>query len=302
MAVGGAVDQLGGDAHAVARLAHAAFEHMGDLELPRDLRQIDMPAFERESRIARDDGERADLAEVGDDVFADAVGEVFLLLVIAHVGEGKDADRQALGLRRPARNILQMPRQGRDQLLERPAVPVLVPPVQIGGVDGHGVDRQLRLVEAHRHQHVALGAEPGFPPHPTRSRRRGRPDHDDGLGCLDLVADQLVELLAGRDRRVPPHRPALRLQRGDKRRDARLVRPRIGNEDVGHQASPTSVEGFSPPRRATPLWRDRGAVENAGLSSDQAAAASGRFCTPASQMHSSRAGTPIRPAPRKKTA
>ncbi|MEI9888514.1 MAG: hypothetical protein WDN08_18840 [Rhizomicrobium sp.] len=94
MAVAGAVDELRRDAHAVARLAHAAFEHMAHFQLARDLEDIDMPALEGEGGVACDDRQRRDLAEVGDDVLADAVGEVFLLGVAAHIGEGQDADRQ----------------------------------------------------------------------------------------------------------------------------------------------------------------------------------------------------------------
>ena len=87
-----AVDQLRGDPHAIARFAHAAFEHVRDLELPRDLRQVDVLAFERERGVARDHRQRGHLAQVGDDVFADAVGEILLLGVAAHVRERQDGD------------------------------------------------------------------------------------------------------------------------------------------------------------------------------------------------------------------
>ena len=52
------LDQLGGDADAPARAPHAALEHVADLQLPRDLRQVDVLALERECGVARDDGER----------------------------------------------------------------------------------------------------------------------------------------------------------------------------------------------------------------------------------------------------
>jgi len=88
-----AVDQLCGDAHAAARLAHAAFQHVGHAELARHLRNPHILVLEGERRIARDHGQRRDLAEIGDDVFADAIAEIFLLDVSAHIGEGQNADR-----------------------------------------------------------------------------------------------------------------------------------------------------------------------------------------------------------------
>ena len=54
--------------------------------------------------------ERRDLAEVGDDVFGDAVAEVFLLGIAAHVGERQDADRRAVGVRASASGAARSPR------------------------------------------------------------------------------------------------------------------------------------------------------------------------------------------------
>ncbi len=42
VAVGRAVDELRGDAHAVARLAHAPLEHVAHLQLARHLRDVDV--------------------------------------------------------------------------------------------------------------------------------------------------------------------------------------------------------------------------------------------------------------------
>jgi hypothetical protein len=49
------VDQLAGDAHAVAGLAHAAFEHVTHPQLARYLLHVSRLAFARETRIARGD-------------------------------------------------------------------------------------------------------------------------------------------------------------------------------------------------------------------------------------------------------
>src|ERR1700687_2242593 len=68
---------------------------MTDVELPRDLRRVDVLALEREGGIARGDPKRRDLGEVRDDVLADAVRKVLLLRIAAHVGERQNANGQA---------------------------------------------------------------------------------------------------------------------------------------------------------------------------------------------------------------
>src|SRR5262245_61096694 len=50
---GGRVDQLAGDAHAVAGFAHAAFEHIAHAKFPRHLLYVDGAALVGETRIAR---------------------------------------------------------------------------------------------------------------------------------------------------------------------------------------------------------------------------------------------------------
>jgi hypothetical protein len=46
---------------------------VANLELPRDLRHINMPALEGERSVTRRDPERRSLGEVGNDVFARAL-------------------------------------------------------------------------------------------------------------------------------------------------------------------------------------------------------------------------------------
>jgi hypothetical protein len=97
------VDKLRVNAHFHARLAHAAFEHVPHAELPADLLDVDALLLEGEGRVAGDDEQARDFGDVGDDVFGDAVGEVLLLGIAAHVGEGQHRDRglarrRALGL------------------------------------------------------------------------------------------------------------------------------------------------------------------------------------------------------------
>ena len=72
--------------------AHAPFEDVTHAEAFADLADVDVLALERERRIAGDDEELRELREGRDDVFGDAVGEIFLLGVAAHVGEGQNGD------------------------------------------------------------------------------------------------------------------------------------------------------------------------------------------------------------------
>src|ERR1700751_4884007 len=62
---------------------------MADIKLPGDIAHIERLALELEGCVARDDLERRDLRQVGRDVLADAVAEIFLLGLAAHVGERK---------------------------------------------------------------------------------------------------------------------------------------------------------------------------------------------------------------------
>src|SRR6516225_4766222 len=62
------VDQLRGDAHATACLAHGAFEHIAHAEFAPDLLHIDGAAFVGEARVASDDEEPFDPREGSDDL------------------------------------------------------------------------------------------------------------------------------------------------------------------------------------------------------------------------------------------
>src|SRR5262249_16013583 len=86
------VDQLCGDAHAPAGLAYAALDDISDLQSLGYLTDVDGLALEGEGGVARQHVERGDLGQVGDDVLGDAVAEVFLLRIAAHVGEREDGD------------------------------------------------------------------------------------------------------------------------------------------------------------------------------------------------------------------
>ena len=91
------VDQLRGDAHATARLAHRAFEHIAHPQIAADLLHIDRLALVRETGIAGDHEQPADAAECRNDLLDHPVSEIFLLRIAAHVLEGQHRDRRFVG-------------------------------------------------------------------------------------------------------------------------------------------------------------------------------------------------------------
>src|ERR1700750_1230650 len=92
MTVIGSIDQLRGNAHATGSFANAAFEHMAHIELAGNLSHIYGFSFEGERGITRHNVQRRNVAQIGDDIFADSIAEIFLLGVATHVGERQYAD------------------------------------------------------------------------------------------------------------------------------------------------------------------------------------------------------------------
>src|SRR6476620_6935221 len=91
------VDQLPGDAHAIAALAYRPFEHVAHTERSRHVLHIYGLALVSEGRITRDHEQPTDAAQFGDDVLDDAVGKVFLLRIAAHVLERQHGDGGLVG-------------------------------------------------------------------------------------------------------------------------------------------------------------------------------------------------------------
>lgn len=91
------VDELAGDAHAAAHLAHAAFQHVAHAEFAPDLLHIHRAALVGEARVPRDDEQPADARQAGDDVLDHAVGEIVLIGIAAQVDERQHGDGGAGG-------------------------------------------------------------------------------------------------------------------------------------------------------------------------------------------------------------
>jgi hypothetical protein len=83
---------LGRDAHPVSGPADAALQDVGDVQFLCNLRDLNLLALEGKRRRARDHEQVSDLAELVDQLFGHAIGEVLLRRVAAHVGEGQDGD------------------------------------------------------------------------------------------------------------------------------------------------------------------------------------------------------------------
>src|SRR3546814_487330 len=94
-----AVDQLRGDADAGASLAHAAFQHVAHAELAADVLNVDGAPPVDEGGVAGDDEQARDLRQIGDNVLGDAVAEIGLLGITAHIVERQNDDRGLLGHR-----------------------------------------------------------------------------------------------------------------------------------------------------------------------------------------------------------
>ena len=134
-------DQLRGDAQAIARLAHAAFQHIAHAEFAPDLPDVDGPALVDEARIARDHEQPFDPRQAGDDVLDHAVGEIFLLRIAAHVLERQHRDRGLVGQREPRRGRFRLDGLGASGRLRLRGEPDLqrIDPHRLGDV------LQLRL-------------------------------------------------------------------------------------------------------------------------------------------------------------
>ena len=72
------IDELRGNAHALAGPADRAFEHGAHAELAADGANVDRASLVGKAGVAGDHDEAGDLRQVGDDVFADPVGEILL--------------------------------------------------------------------------------------------------------------------------------------------------------------------------------------------------------------------------------
>jgi hypothetical protein len=101
MMPGHGIDKLGRDTDLVIDLPDAALQNVSHPQLAAHLRDLHRLVLVREDRITRDDRKPADPGKIGDDVVSDAVREVLLLRVVAHVREGKHGHGRFVAYPRP---------------------------------------------------------------------------------------------------------------------------------------------------------------------------------------------------------
>jgi len=101
------VDQLCGDPDATAGLADRAFEHIVDAQFLTDALNVNGLVFVSEAGVTGENKQPFDAAERRDDLFDHAIGEILLLGVAAHIGDGQYRDRRFVGAGSP--------RAGRDR-------------------------------------------------------------------------------------------------------------------------------------------------------------------------------------------
>src|SRR6185437_5477305 len=142
------LQQLAGNANAIADLAHAAFEHISHAELASDPTNVRRLALVGKARIAPDDEEPFDARQAGDNVIDHAVAEIILLAVAAHVLKRQHRNRR-LFERRQSR-----PRRAR-----------LARRLEHDAIDAHRLRNVLQRLLAdidEARRHFALDLPPGI--------------------------------------------------------------------------------------------------------------------------------------------
>ena len=261
-------------APALRTLPASTYDRLG---LSPDFTDAALGAFERKRHVARHDREGGHLAEIGDDVLGDAVPEVFLLGVAAHVRKRQHADadfrlllgggcrgrrlawRAQLGLQRLAQAL--EGRVLRDRRPSRRGRWCALHANRSAAVRCRGAPAPARRDRPHRAPRLEPSAN-----RPTVPSRR-RPAHGPRSSSREINA---VEFLARRNLRIPPDGPAFGLECRHQRCDASLVLPGIGDKDVGQRftslfaATLPQHHGVTPPM----LWRKTTPGEKTTMSAD----------------------------------
>src|SRR5712671_4657341 len=154
------LDQLCSNAHALAGLAHGAFQDVAYAQLPADLLHVYSPPFVSEARIAGDNEEPADARKRSDDLLDHSVAEIFLLGVAAHVLERQHGDRRLFGQCWQRLRQFLITRLARDGLFaEQDAIDAHRPRYVLDPLLAHVVERELDLV-AHLVAYYTADADP----------------------------------------------------------------------------------------------------------------------------------------------
>src|SRR4029453_12341085 len=91
---GDGINKLGSDTDLITDLPDTSLQDISHAQLAAYVRDLNRPVLVRERRITRNHGKLTDLPEIRDYIVSDAVGEVLLLRVVAHVRERKHRDKR----------------------------------------------------------------------------------------------------------------------------------------------------------------------------------------------------------------
>ena len=86
------IDELRVDANTPGDPAYATFQDVAHTQFTADLSDINRLHVELKARVACDHEQVREPRQLSDDVVGNAVAEVFLLRVAAHVGEAEDSN------------------------------------------------------------------------------------------------------------------------------------------------------------------------------------------------------------------
>ena len=93
------VNQLGGDANPAAHCTDTAFDDVAHAEVTCDAADVKGLVAILKRRVPGNHEQRTGARQFGDDVFSDAIGEILLLRLAAHIGERQDGNRRLVGER-----------------------------------------------------------------------------------------------------------------------------------------------------------------------------------------------------------
>ena len=213
LVAGGAVDQLGGDAHPAAGLAHAAFQDVADAQLAGDLRarrRVLPLKVNAVLRATTDSAETLDrsvmMSSVMPSLKYSCSGSPLMLAKGSTQTEDASASRAACP--RPRRWSAPLPRRGDrrfEQLAEPPSACRFRPTSRgrSSGIDGSraAAFTESRMTGTSR-PNPALG---GFVLDPGGIDRTRRPDHHDRFRFFQRAVDLGREARTAMEMPVPPH-------------------------------------------------------------------------------------------------
>ena len=94
------VDKLARDADSGSSFSYTSLKNVTHSQLLADLLHLDRFIFVSERGVSRDDEESGNLRKIGNDILGNAVAEIFLLRVAAHIVERQNGDgRPIIGFR-----------------------------------------------------------------------------------------------------------------------------------------------------------------------------------------------------------